>query len=177
MFDPTVFDNWKVVVEGALYDADREGALIVVGREDLIDLAAMSRSFRISAALPEHLERAELRLFSGLEEFALERYEARAGKEPPGIRLELFFTLPGQRVKNIAAIHQRLEPIWLPGADIQHTLTVAVDPVEPQAAASPEGSEYAVKVSFPDKWGEDRLGDIDDLLGRLIQSLECFVHT
>ncbi|WP_274363616.1 hypothetical protein [Paenibacillus thermotolerans] len=172
MFDPTAFDNWKVVVEGAFYDADREGAIVVVGREDLIDLAGMSRSFRISASLPGQSARAELRLFSGLEDFTAERHAASLNEEPPGIRMELLLTLPGERVKDIAAIHGSIESLWFPDAEIRHSLTVSVDPAQPQAAASPEGSEYAVAMTFCNKWGEDRLSDIDELLRRLIETLQ-----
>ncbi len=48
MFDPTIFDNLKVVIEGAVYDLDLDGDLDVIGRSDLIDLAVMSRAFSIS---------------------------------------------------------------------------------------------------------------------------------
>ncbi|KPV55085.1 periplasmic component, partial [Paenibacillus sp. A3] len=45
MFDPTIFDNLKVVLEGHLYDLDAEQTIRVIGREDFIDLASMKRIF------------------------------------------------------------------------------------------------------------------------------------
>ncbi|WP_456278663.1 hypothetical protein [Bacillus sp. AK128] len=53
MFDPTIFDNLKVVVEGAVYDRDLEGELTVINRKDMIDLATMSRHYLITFKLPD----------------------------------------------------------------------------------------------------------------------------
>ncbi|MRX70915.1 hypothetical protein GJU40_01870 [Bacillus lacus] len=44
MFDPTVFDNLKVLLEGHIYDLDLQEEICVTGRKDLVDLASMSRS-------------------------------------------------------------------------------------------------------------------------------------
>ncbi|MFZ3590905.1 hypothetical protein ACOI1C_17015 [Bacillus sp. DJP31] len=52
MFDPTIFDNLKVVIEGAVYDQDLEGRLNVIDRSDRIDLAIMSRKFYLFFQLP-----------------------------------------------------------------------------------------------------------------------------
>ncbi|MFC4322750.1 hypothetical protein [Litchfieldia salsa] len=48
MFDPTVFDNIKVVIEGAIYDLDLKGELEVVDRKDIIDLASLKREYQVS---------------------------------------------------------------------------------------------------------------------------------
>lgn len=173
MFDPTAFDNWKVVVEGAFYDSDREGAILVVGREDTVDLAGMSRFFSIGAALPGQTVRAELRMFSGMADFVGERHQVRLTEEPPGIRLELRLVLPGERVKDIAALHEKLDSLWSADADVLHTVKVAVDPHNPKASAAREESEYVIRLPFREKWGEDRLGDIDVLLKRILESLRA----
>ncbi|GAA3327145.1 hypothetical protein GCM10020331_065930 [Ectobacillus funiculus] len=51
MFDPTVFENLKVVAEGAVYDLDLAGAILVTNRRDVIDLASMSRTYSIAFML------------------------------------------------------------------------------------------------------------------------------
>jgi hypothetical protein len=51
LFDPTIFDNLKVVIEGAVYDKDLEGEIIVVDRKDIIDLARMSRHYQLTFKL------------------------------------------------------------------------------------------------------------------------------
>ncbi|MCV9888442.1 hypothetical protein [Metabacillus halosaccharovorans] len=47
MFDPTVFDNLKVVIEGYIYDMDIDEQISVTDRSDIIDLAKMSRQYSI----------------------------------------------------------------------------------------------------------------------------------
>jgi hypothetical protein len=171
LFDPTAFDNWKVVVEGAMYDLDQEGALAVVSREDLVDLAGMSRTFRIAAGVPGEEGRAEIRMFSDLSDFVGERHDIRLTGEPPGIRLEIRLLLPGERVQDVTTLHERLESVWAADADVSHSVCVAVDPYRPQTPAAPEESKYEILLSFREKWGEDRLADIDVLQRRLMESL------
>lgn len=48
MFDPTIFDNLKVITEGAVYDLDFEGKVTVIDRSDFVDLAKMSRHYSIT---------------------------------------------------------------------------------------------------------------------------------
>ncbi|MCP8968928.1 hypothetical protein [Ectobacillus ponti] len=55
MFDPTAFENLKVVAEGAVYDHDLAGEVLVTGRKDLVDLASMSRTYRIAFQLHEQI--------------------------------------------------------------------------------------------------------------------------
>ncbi|UOK56770.1 hypothetical protein MGI18_18515 [Bacillus sp. OVS6] len=57
MFDPTAFDNLKVVLEGAIYDADLGGFITVIGRKDLVDLAAMSRCYQNTFQLKKETKR------------------------------------------------------------------------------------------------------------------------
>lgn len=54
MFDPTVFDNLKTVLEGAVYDLDLEGVILVINRNDLVDLAHFSRTYKITFQLQEY---------------------------------------------------------------------------------------------------------------------------
>ena len=48
MFDPTAYDNMKVVIEGAAYDLDLEGDIRVIDRKDLVDLATLSRRYEVT---------------------------------------------------------------------------------------------------------------------------------
>ncbi|MBM7584265.1 hypothetical protein JOC86_000802 [Bacillus pakistanensis] len=71
MFDPTAFDNLKVVLEGAVYDLELNGELKIVNRKDLVDLASLSRTYsiyfhsRIQMAV-----HAKIELSAGLEELS-----------------------------------------------------------------------------------------------------------
>lgn len=57
MFDPTAFENMKVVVEGAVYDHDFYGDLTVTNRKDLVDLANLSRQFIMEMELKTYQAR------------------------------------------------------------------------------------------------------------------------
>lgn len=53
MFDPTAYDNMKVVLEGAAYDLDLDGQIRVVDRKDIVDLATLTRQYEITFCLKE----------------------------------------------------------------------------------------------------------------------------
>lgn len=173
MFDPTIFDNWKVVLEGALYDLDRDGEVEVVGRADTIDLAAMSRSFRLSVRRPDGSARAELRLRAGLDDFAGERLGPEAsGGDLPGVRLELALTLPGERLRDVGALHDRLRALWPEETDIVHRARIDIDPLLPPAsAADAANSAYDIRVRPRRKLGEESLDRIDALTIKLLETL------
>lgn len=48
MFDPTAFENLKVVMEGCFYDYDLNGEIVITDRNDLVNLAKLSRTFEIT---------------------------------------------------------------------------------------------------------------------------------
>ena len=51
MFDPTAFENMRVVMEGIFYDKDLSGDITIVDRNDVINTAKMSRDFDLSFQL------------------------------------------------------------------------------------------------------------------------------
>ncbi|MNO61355.1 hypothetical protein D3C76_520020 [compost metagenome] len=76
MFDPTIFDNLKVVVEGAIYDLDLCGELQVLDRKDRVELSTMSRYYALKFSLPNCTDCcAELRLWANTEDLAGEILE------------------------------------------------------------------------------------------------------
>jgi hypothetical protein len=52
MFDPTAFDNLKVIVEGAVYDLDLTGEISITDRKDLFDFASYERFYTIEFTVP-----------------------------------------------------------------------------------------------------------------------------
>jgi hypothetical protein len=48
MFDPTAYENIKVILEGIVYDYDLSGQIKVIERNDLVNLADLSRNFNMS---------------------------------------------------------------------------------------------------------------------------------
>jgi hypothetical protein len=53
LFDPTVYDNLKVVLEGAVYDLDLAGSILVTGREDWVNLADLSRTYKLTFVMAD----------------------------------------------------------------------------------------------------------------------------
>ncbi|WP_338470019.1 hypothetical protein R4Z10_14535 [Niallia sp. XMNu-256] len=51
MFDPTAFENIRVVLEGIFYDKDLAGELIIIDRNDTINTAKLSRIYDVSFQL------------------------------------------------------------------------------------------------------------------------------
>ncbi|MFB7141881.1 hypothetical protein ACFCYN_19695 [Gottfriedia sp. NPDC056225] len=47
MFDPTAFDNMKVILEGLIYDKDLDGEYEIIDRNDYVNLSKMDRLFSI----------------------------------------------------------------------------------------------------------------------------------
>ena len=145
MFDPTIFENWKVVVEGAIYDLDRERLIEVVGRQDLVDLAGMSRTFRMSVQLPGGQSQAELILTSELSDFIGEWYPVRVDDDQaPGIRIALRLTLPGERIRGASGTHDYLQTLWGDGVEMVHRVQIRVDP---RTAASIDSSYSIIWTS------------------------------
>ena len=55
MFDPTAFENMKVVMEGIFYDKDLSGEIIILDRNDIMNIAKLSRTYDLSFNWRLHL--------------------------------------------------------------------------------------------------------------------------
>lgn len=163
MFDPTIYENLKVVFEGAVYDLDLGGQIVVIHRSDCIDLAAMSRSYAVRYRMKDGRCSAEIRLSAGLVDLAGEKLEWRNAL--PGCKLEILFSLmlhnPVTACKNIQDI---LEQIWDPNAAIVQTLSYRF---------GDDGSRCSneICVRFDRKIGEGQVDDIPDLLEHTVRTL------
>jgi hypothetical protein len=94
MFDPTAFDNMKVVIEGAIYDLDLDGEITIIDRNDLINLAKMSRGFDVSFILPGTKRvMAKIMLESNLSNLAAELLPGSLSDKYSGSMVKLEFQL------------------------------------------------------------------------------------
>lgn len=48
MFDPTAYENIKVVFEGLVYDHDLDGNIKIIERNDIVNLADLSRTYNLT---------------------------------------------------------------------------------------------------------------------------------
>lgn len=72
MFDPTIFDNIKVVLEGLLYEKDSEEEIFITDRQDLVDLSRMSRTAVFSFKTPDGRTIASITLTASTDSLAKE---------------------------------------------------------------------------------------------------------
>ncbi|MGG2065927.1 hypothetical protein [Bacillus sp. S14(2024)] len=114
MFDPTAFENLKVVVEGAVYDFDLHADIIVTDRKDIMDLASLSRTYTISFQLREYigsLVEATFLLSVDAENLSGEILEVQ--NFVPGCEMKLFFTFSLKHPeKDCQEIEALLQSIW-----------------------------------------------------------------
>jgi hypothetical protein len=111
MFDPTAFDNLKVIVEGAVYDLDLSGEITILDRRDLFDFAHYERTYVIQYSLPHQAESSViLQLKADMNHFLAER-KGLAEKNRAGAEIE--FTYQGD--DKLVHSKKELESVW--GAD------------------------------------------------------------
>ncbi|PYI55869.1 hypothetical protein [Paenibacillus flagellatus] len=163
MFDPTIYENLKVVFEGAVYDLDLDGHIVVTHRSDLIDLATMSRTYAVRYRLKDGRCTAEVRLSAGLVDLAGEKLEWRNAL--PGCKLEIVFALtlrnPEAACRNIDDI---MRQVWDANPSIVQTLSYRYG--EDGACCRNE-----IVVAFDRKIGEGQIDDIAELLEHTVRTL------
>ncbi|WAA13271.1 hypothetical protein [Fervidibacillus halotolerans] len=97
MFDPTAYENLKVVIEGLMYEYDLNGEITILERNDLVNLADMSRSFEIQFIHHKDLRRllyGKVELVASFKQLAAEWILTN---EQPGARLLFRFCVHEER--------------------------------------------------------------------------------
>lgn len=165
MFDPTIFENLKVGIENAVYDLDNLDEIIrITDRKDLLDMANLSRSFRLRFELvQQHATSAEICLETGLRDLAAEILEIQ--EEQPGCDLKLRFH------KNIAdastacpAIAQIIKEIWNPELPPLQTIRYTY-------SDEPALLYNTIELRFPRRINEEQMGDIPNILEFMLRTL------
>lgn len=165
MFDPTIFDNLKVVFEGAMYDMDMNGSLQIVHRTDRVELSTMSRAFGMAAVLrPTGSVKGSFMLQASLADLSAELL-SETGKQP-GCSLELTFEFRiEEMMRDCAAAELALRNIWGEGPVISQTVLM---PYGEQSNALTS----RLVVQFARKLDERQIDDIPSLIDHLTLSLE-----
>ena len=163
MFDPTIFDNLKTVVEGAIYDLDiSDESIAVVDRSDVVDLAKFTRAYALSFQLRHvHQVTCTVSLQMTLQHIANELlYEdvARAG-----CTVTVSFSFSAINVDCIQ-IEQTLKHIWGEHRTVIQTLTYTY-PTE-------ERYTHQVMIDFGRTINESHIDDLLHMIPYMIRSLE-----
>jgi hypothetical protein len=165
MFDPTIFDNLKVVFEGAVYDMDLGDVVQIVDRLDRIELSSMSRSFGMTMKRRQGgLAEGSFRLKATVADLSAELLSAPRKK--PGCSLELSFEFRINHLeRDCAYAAAQIEEIW--GKDLQMSQLVMME-----FGQQPLQMKSKLVLRFPDKLDESHIDDIPNLLDHMLLSLE-----
>lgn len=175
MFDPTIFDNLKVVLEGCAYDLDAEGAIRITGREDLVDLASMQRTFTIRLAANTGACLASVSLSSGLTDFAGELRRLRIAGDRPGAELSLLLQAPAAWHAHSYTYDQYWKKVFGEEATLQHELTASLTPNSVNQDRRDEA--YRITASFREKLDELHLEDLEGWLALVVHGMNFMEQT
>lgn len=175
MFDPIIFDNIKVVLEGAVYDRDLAGQITVTDRADLVDLARYNRLYRITFCLAQERQRpeairAQIELGTSLTDIASEQLAQPLG-EPIGCTIFVHFLLQmADWQRDTGQILAVLDDVWGGRPHIIQYIGAKLD--EHRAWQWPPVYwDNKVTLNFHRKIGEDNMIDLEDLVEHCVVSL------
>lgn len=159
MFDPTVFDNLKVIVEGYLYDLDLENTISITNRNDIVDLATMSRKCIITFSnVNKRNPTVNFEIEMSQKQLAGELLQTL---KTPGCQLTVSFQEELKNPKYGEFLLKKLQKMW--GED--HLVKLFI--TEELTASSPI-FYHQYQVSFQRRYGED---DLEELLNVATQSV------
>lgn len=174
MFHPLVFDNIKVVLEGAVYDRDFEGSITIIGRSDTMDLAMFHRQFQIDFRLADEFGEAkgvfaQMQLRTSLADIAAEQLEQPL-TEHIGCTICIHFFMTVTDVqRETEAVAQMLNDIWGNRPYITQTIKAKLD--EYQLHWPPKQYENQITLDFHRKIDEGNIEDLRGLVDHTIASL------
>lgn len=175
MFHPLVFDNIRVVLEGAVYDRDFEGAITITGRSDVMDMATFHRLFQIEFkqagyADSEQAVTARIQLRTSLADIAAEQLEQPL-TEKIGCTICIQFHLGiNEMPQEAQAITAILNEIWGNRPYITQVVKARLD--EHKLEWPPQQFETQVTLDFRRKIDEGNIEDLRHLIDHTVQSLE-----
>ncbi|MZQ87312.1 hypothetical protein GQF01_34865 [Paenibacillus sp. 5J-6] len=164
MFDPTIYDNIKVVLEGAVYDLDLDGKILITRREDLVDLSSMSRTYAIEFARKiDKPSKAEINLHVHLSDLAAEILENPTAKPGCTLTIKLFTKVKNPEIE-CKHIEEQLGRIWEHRPQITQLLSY-------KFGIFPMMYHNQISLSFGRKVDESHLDDFPHLIGYAADSL------
>jgi hypothetical protein len=115
MFDPTAYENMKVVINGYLYDLDLEGKINIIDRNDIVNMAKLSRVFSAQFHLKDSRKKylATFCLKADLENLAGELLHLKIVPNRIGSFVELEFVVyhPNELLY-FNEIQTQLQQLW-----------------------------------------------------------------
>lgn len=168
MFDPTAFDNIKVILEGALYDLDLAGHLCITDRNDIVNVAKLSRQLEMTAKKSRDSKiSCTVVLRADITNLAAELHPMLQSEIEAGCHFKMVFTILEQRTFDIRTL-EILQSIW--GENREYHCKVISDPLLDKA-----GNILEIEVHFKRLIYEEQIEDLTVLADFILQSLENLV--
>lgn len=166
MFDPTAFDNMKVVIEGALYDLDLSGDIVITDRNDIVNLAKMSRTFEISFRLADGSVSTKLEMKSTLVNLAAELVPNTLPDQFAGSHVSLQFILEhAENLSEFQTIESIFFNIW--GEKRKITQSVEYNPLN-----KPRKIKNVITIDFERIINEEQMDDLMEMTEFMVTTLE-----
>lgn len=175
MFDPTIYENLKVVLEGNVYDLDLSGQIQVIGRTDRIELSTMSRYYALKFIIPNRPQvTAEIRLWADTIDLAGEILELNSqDAQQQGCHLQPVFVYDVYRdnaesecVKASAIAYE----IW--GNNVQLEQKISYRYKHSSGDLATQEAEQEITMSFHRKFGEEVVEDLPQMVDHMIIMLD-----
>ncbi|MDQ0155134.1 hypothetical protein [Robertmurraya andreesenii] len=166
MFDPTAFDNMKVVLEGALYDRDLAGEIAILDRNDVVNIAKLTRSYSINfAETRESKVYCTLILDAKLENLASELLRTQLNGPLAGAHLAIVFHMKHENKREIyKEIDHQLRNIW--GVERHISQRISHDPTDNLRWVSNE-----ITIEFNRLILEEQMDDLIVMLDYITETL------
>ncbi|UQD52471.1 hypothetical protein C0971_10940 [Bacillus methanolicus] len=170
MFDPTAFENMKVVIEGAVYDLDLSGEIRVIDRNDLINTAKLSREFNISFTKAGEYQPqkviAKFMMEAKLENLAAELLPDAQSVKLSGSNVMIVFIAEHENDKGInKKLLKTVKEIW--GENRSVAQKIIIDP-----SADNEMVKSETSVSFNRLVSEEQIDDLAEMIPFMLQTLK-----
>jgi hypothetical protein len=169
VFDPTAFDNMKVVIEGALYDMDIIGEIIITDRNDIMNMAKLSRRFDICFTLPNsegNSVTAKIEMESQLINLAAELLQGSLTENQGGCQVRLLFLLEhDDKKENYINIQKILVDIW--GETRKINQSVQFNPLKNE-----KKKKNVITVEFDRLISEEQMDDLVEMTEFMITTLK-----
>ncbi|KZD43378.1 hypothetical protein BW897_14360 [Bacillus cereus] len=171
MFDPTAFENLKVIVEGAVYDFDLHGDILVTDRKDVMDLASLSRMYSISFQLTETFKTMVEATFSlSVDAKNLSGEILEVPQFIPGCEMKLEFSFEMEQPEiGCEKIETLLHSIW--GKERMITQKISYE-YNKQAISY----HNKVEVLFQKSITEDHVDDLIAVISHMIETVRTIQH-
>ncbi|CAM3825022.1 hypothetical protein [Bacillus paramycoides] len=171
MFDPTAFENLKVIVEGAVYDFDLHGDILVTDRKDVMDLASLSRMYSISFQLTETFKTMVEATFSlSVDAKNLSGEILEVPQFIPGCEMKLEFSFEMEHPEiGCKEIEKLLHSIW--GKERMITQKISYE-YNKQAISY----HNKVEVLFQKAITEDHVDDLIAVISHMIETVRTIQH-